>query len=78
MTLRLVHSRQVACWPWALRHCGVEPVVAACCRTCGRDVAQPAANQREAPVCIYCGLDSGLLAEIDSPLGEPLALADEG
>lgn len=70
MTLALVHSRQVACWPWKLRFCGDEPARPAFCRTCRRDVALPTANERETPVCIYCAFDSGLLEAADRPWDE--------
>lgn len=68
MGLQLVHAREVACWPWALGWLTGEPVQGATCRTCGLDVAQPTAQARNVPVCIYCGMDSGLLPEEDAPL----------
>jgi hypothetical protein len=66
--LRLVHARQVACWPWGLSWLDGKPVRFATCRTCKRDVAQPEAAARDVPICLYCALDSGLLPAIDIPL----------
>lgn len=68
MGLRLVHSRQVPCWPWSLRFLSEQPAVGEQCRECGRDVARPEAKAGEVPVCIYCALDSGLLPLEDEPL----------
>lgn len=76
--LRLVHARQVACWPWDLGWLERESFQYATCRTCNRDVAQPIARSGEVPVCLYCGLDSGLVPAIEeelsaapSPSGKP-------
>jgi hypothetical protein len=71
MSLRLVHARQVACWPWTLGWLADEPVTAATCRTCERDVAQPVNQSREVAVCLYCGLDSGLVEATDTSIGDP-------
>jgi len=68
--LTLVHSRQVACWPWSLGWIDREAVHYATCRTCQRDVAQPKEAAKLVPVCLYCALESGLLPLEDSPLGE--------
>jgi len=70
MALTLVHAKQVACWPWGLGWIDHAPLQYATCRTCERDVAQPVANAKDVPVCIYCALDSGLLPLEERPLGE--------
>ena len=74
MALTLVHVRQVACWPWGLGWLTNAAVQYATCRTCQRDVAQPKERAKEVPVCLYCALESGLLPEIDLPLGADLNL----
>lgn len=74
--LRLVHARQVACWPWHIGWLPRQAVQYATCRTCERDVAQPLDSAGEVPVCVYCGLESGLLVAVDAPLMEPLHYAD--
>lgn len=68
--LRLVHARQVACWPWGLAWLDAKSVHFATCRTCERDVAQPNDRCADVPVCLYCGLDSGLVPAIELPLGD--------
>lgn len=73
MTLRLVHAREVPCWPWELRALELGPALQAYCRPCGREVALPADHQADRPVCLYCAMDSGLLPAADLPLGEALA-----
>lgn len=75
MALTLVHAREVACWPWRLRFLDLEPTRAGVCQSCKIDVAVPVARERERPICTYCGLESGLLAEEDAPLGEPFRYA---
>lgn len=67
MGLTLTHSRQVACWPWELRFVTDEAVRPGSCRSCERDVAVPSI-ERDTPVCLYCGLDSGLVEAVDRPL----------
>ncbi len=66
--LRVVHAKEAACWPWHLRFCGPEPAVPGYCWTCEREVAVPTDRTGERPVCIYCGMDSGLVEAVDKPL----------
>jgi hypothetical protein len=66
--IRLVYSREVACWPWRLRSCGEEPAIGGTCRSCDLDIAVPESRRGDAPICIYCGLDSGLVPAVDEPL----------
>jgi hypothetical protein len=68
MTLRLVHSREVACWPWHLADLTGEPTFGATCQDCGRDVAQPRLAAGERPVCCYCAMDKGLIPAEDRPV----------
>lgn len=69
MSLQLVHAREAACWPWGLRHLEPhQPTLQALCRPCGRAVALPASRRQDRPVCIYCGLDSGLVTPVDAPI----------
>lgn len=68
MGLALVHARKVPRWPWELAWLDGRNAQYATCRTCERDVAQPKANAREVPVCLYCAMDSGLVEPVDVPL----------
>lgn len=68
--LRLVHSRQFACLPWHLHFLADEPVQGASCRDCGRSVALPLSKSGEVPVCLYCGLESGLVEAVEKPFGD--------
>ena len=68
MPLQLVHRREVACVPWMLADFQREPVFFATCRQCERDVAQVESSRGDVPICIYCGLDSGLVPPVDVPL----------
>jgi hypothetical protein len=77
MGLRLVHSTEVACWPWGLEGLSGQAVQWATCRTCQRDVAQPKASARDVPVCLYCALDSGLLPAIETELVVPTTKTGE-
>lgn len=74
--LRLAHSRRVACWPWGLRHLTDGEAIPGYCRDCEREVAVPRSESADEPVCLYCGLASGLLAEEEAPIGEPWAYTD--
>lgn len=76
MTLRLVHSRQVACWPWGLRAMEPRRVLGAVCRGCRIDVALPIDQREDTPICIYCALDNGIVEAVDVPLDEPWPYAD--
>lgn len=58
----------VVCWPWHLRALGSDTNRnGATCTRCGRDVAAP--TGRVLPVCIYCGIDGGLIPAVDVPFG---------
>ena len=58
--LRLAPPIPVAhCMPWHARSYELEPVHAARCCHCGRDIARPESARGKLAACIYCGLDRG-------------------
>ena len=71
--LALVAPARVVCAPWRLRGglsvCATDDShpAGAECIDCGADVAVPRSLLNAAPVCLYCGMDSGMvdLAEVE-------------
>lgn len=72
LVLRIVPQEPVACWPWELRSLGgfTEHPRGAQCQDCRREVAAPRDAGSQPIVCIYCGMDQGLVEAIDRPLPE--------
>lgn len=66
--LRLVHSREIVCWPAHLAFIWEQPTQGADCQDCGAVVAQPVAAAKERPVCLYCAIERGLIPAEDTPL----------
>lgn len=68
--LSLVPAEPVICWPWHLWFLANDEghPRGGVCRYCQCDVAIPPGSTG-LPVCLYCGMDRGLVEAVDVPFG---------
>lgn len=63
--LSLVMPAVVVCPAWHLRDDEFDHPIGSHCRDCGRDVALPRAMKASVAVCLYCGIDAGLIDPVE-------------
>jgi hypothetical protein len=67
MEANLTSIAPIIAWPWRLRELGPEGrVKGGNCIVCRRDVAVTDLTCR--PICIYCGMDRGIVPLEDRPI----------
>lgn len=70
------HDRLIFCMPWHARGFEGEPVRGGVCARCGRDVAVPISAHGKIVGCIYCGLETGYVAEQEIEPGGKIEAVD--
>jgi hypothetical protein len=63
--LQIVTAPPVVCWPWHLAGCdpelGPAHPIGANCGECGREIALRRDRPNANALCLYCGMDAGLV-----------------